>query len=124
MPLIIPHNTTCRCSCGTGLCKLIVMPDKQVFIDDLPVATIMDHKSGLNLPTFIMCTTAANPAVAANSGAPAPCVPVLPSPWTAGSVNVKIHDEIILHETSTLNCVYGGLISIEQPSQTTCDVPA
>jgi hypothetical protein len=100
------------------------LPDKKVTINNLPVATIMDHQAGTNLATFVLCTTANNPAVAANKGAPAPCSPVLPSPWTPGSVMVTLHGEIILHETSTLTCVYGGAISVEQSSQSACEVPA
>ncbi|UQZ88944.1 DUF4280 domain-containing protein [Deltaproteobacteria bacterium Smac51] len=122
--LIVTHNSTCRCSFGTAPCPLVVLPTKQIFIDDLPVATIMDHKSPVNLATFVMCTTPSNPAVAANNGSPAPCVPVLPSPWTSGSVNVTLKEEIILHEISTLTCAYGGIITIEQTSQSTCKVPA
>ena len=124
MPLVVPHNSVCKCSCGTAPCSLVVPPAKKVSVDNLAVASVMDHKAGANLATFAMCTTAANPAVAANKNAPAPCVPVLPSPWTPGSVTVSLHNEIMLHETSTLNCAYGGVITIEKPSQTTYDVPA
>jgi hypothetical protein len=77
----------------------------------------MDHKAGTNLATFIMCTTTANPAVAANKGAPAPCVPGLPAPWTSGAPNMTVHDEVILQDSSTLKCAYTGEISIVQPSQ-------
>ncbi len=124
MPLIVTHNSVCRCSFGTAPCNLIVLPTKQISIDNLPVATIMDHKAGLNLPTFAMCTTSANPAVAAAYGAPMPCLPVLPAPWSSGSVEVKVKDEVVLHDISTLSCVYGGVITVEKPSQNTCEVPA
>ncbi|UQZ91367.1 DUF4280 domain-containing protein (plasmid) [Deltaproteobacteria bacterium Smac51] len=117
MPLIVTHGTVCECSCGTAPCSLIVTPEKKISIENLPVATIMDHKSPKNLPTFVMCTIAANPAVAANMNAPAPCVPVLPSPWTPGDPQVTLHGEIILQETSTLTCVYGGVITITKTSQ-------
>jgi hypothetical protein len=95
----------------------VVLPDKKVNINGLPAATIMDHKSGTNLATFVMCTTPVNPAVAANNNAPAPCVPNLPSPWTPGDPNMTLQDEVILQDSSTLTCAYTGVISIVQVSQ-------
>ena len=70
-----------------------------------------------SIPTFGMCTSLANPAVAAATAAaagslvPQPCVPEL-SPWTPGSVRVTMNGINALNDTSQCACAYGGVITV------------
>ena len=75
-------------------------------------ATIMDNTTA-NVPNFILCTSASNPAVAAAFGVPQSCSPVLTAPWAPGKSNILRGGDIALDSDSTLNCAYGGTISVE-----------
>ncbi|MHC4166683.1 MAG: DUF4280 domain-containing protein, partial [Planctomycetota bacterium] len=54
-----------QCSFGAAPSALIVLPTNRVMVEGRPAANIMDHKPVVNIPTFGMCTTQSNPAVAA-----------------------------------------------------------
>jgi hypothetical protein len=75
-----------------------------------------------NIPTFGMCTSLANPAVASASATaggilvPQPCVPQL-SPWTPGSARVTLNGVSALDDTSQCMCTYGGAITVSFPGQ-------
>ena len=118
----------CQCSFGVTPCPLVVLPDNKVVVTT-PAATIMDHKPGVNLATFGMCSCPANPSVAAATAAalgvltPMPCVPATATPWAPGSPTVLIGNVPALNNTSKLTCNWGGVIQITQPGQTTVSVP-
>jgi len=120
-----------QCSFGMSPCPLVVLPDNRVTANYVPAATIMDQVPVVNIATFGMCTTQSNPAVAAATAAasgvptPAPCVPVIPAPWTPGSPTV-IEGAVsmpALNSTSTCLCTWGGSIIITYPGQVTVEVP-
>ena len=68
--------------------------------------------------TFGMCSNPANPAVIAATAAalgvptPAPCVPVIPTPWMPGCPTVLVCGKPLLNNTSKLMCAYGGVIQV------------
>jgi hypothetical protein len=68
-----------------------------------------------NIPTFGMCSSAANPAVA-TAMAPAPCVPVL-SPWTPGAALVTINGTPALDDASECMCAWAGVVTVSDPGQ-------
>lgn len=68
-----------------------------------------------NIPTFGMCASPANPAVAA-AGVPVPCVPVL-SPWTPGAVLVTINGIPALDDASECMCAWAGVVTVSDPGQ-------
>lgn len=123
-----------QCSFGTAPSSLVVTPEKRV-MTTTPAANIMDHVPGKNIVTFGMCNTQSNPAVAAATSAattaalgvytptPAPCVPATASPWIPGAPTVLIANQPALNDTSTLNCIWGGVITIKSPGQTSVDIP-
>jgi hypothetical protein len=80
-----------------------------------PVGVVTDVGLG-NIPTFGMCTSAANPAVAAEQGAPAPCVPSL-TPWAPGTVGVTINSVTALDSASQCECEWAGVITVLSPGQ-------
>ncbi len=102
---------------------LTVTPENKVMAGGQPAATIMDNVPMKNIPTFGMCGTQSNPAVAAATSAalgvptPAPCVPVIPAPWVPGDPTVEINNMPALTSDSKCMCAYGGEISITSPGQ-------
>lgn len=123
-----------KCSFGLLPSALMVTPEKAV-VTLTPVANIMDHMPMKNIPSFGMCTTQANPAVAAATASattaaggvytptPAPCLPLTTSPWAPGSPTVLIAGQQSLNDISTLQCTYGGVISVVSPGQATVEIP-
>lgn len=128
MGLAVCSGAQCRCSFGAAPCVLNVLPTNRVLGCSMPLATIMD-KEIINLPTFGMCMTATNPAVASATAAalgvltPMPCVPVIPAPWMPGSPTVLIASIPALNNTSQAMCAWGGVISIVNPGQTSILIP-
>ncbi|MFN2505993.1 MAG: DUF4280 domain-containing protein [Acidimicrobiales bacterium] len=94
-----------------------------------PVASILDIIPFVNVMPFAMCTSLANPAVAAATAAalgvltPMPCTPVIPAPWKPGSPTVLVGGKPVLTNTSNCQCAFGGLITIVAPGQFTTTAP-
>ena len=124
MAELVVNGADITCPLGKpGKAKLIVLPAPRVMSGSQPVATIMDHKPVANVPTFGMCTTQTNPAVAAATSAalgtptPAPCVPVIPAPWAPGAPTVTVGGKPALTKDSSCMCQWGGKISITSAGQ-------
>lgn len=81
-----------------------------------PVGVITDITPA-NVPTFGLCTTPSNPAVAAAQGAPQPCIPVLVSPWSPGSAQVTINGVSALDDSSQCMCTWGGVLTVSDAGQ-------
>ena len=117
-------GATMMCSFGTGPSTLIVLPTNRVLAEFPPAANIMDHIPFVNIPPFIMCTSLANPAVAAATTAalgvltPMPCVPVIPAPWAPGSPTVLLGSMPNLNNSSKCFCAWAGAISINYAGTT------
>ncbi len=117
-----------QCSFGAAPGSLVVPPQNRV-LTGTPDANIMDNKPFVNIPPFGMCSSPANPAVAAATAAalgvltPMPCVPVTPAPWTTGSPTVLIANLPALNNSSKLMCVWGGVIQIVSPGEFTVMIP-
>lgn len=113
------------CSFGTAPSSLMVLPTNRVMSSNMPDANIMDHMPMLNIMPFAMCTSLANPQVAAATTAalgvltPMPCIPVTATPWTPGSPTVLIGGMPALNNSSTCMCTWGGVITVTSPGQTT-----
>jgi hypothetical protein len=118
-----------KCSFGMAPSTLAVLPTNRTLSSNLPAATIMDHVPIVNISSFAMCLSPANPAVIAATAAalgvltPTPCVPVTASPWVPGSPTVLIGGFPALDNNSKCMCSWGGVISIITPGQFTEQVP-
>ncbi|MFM8223251.1 MAG: DUF4280 domain-containing protein, partial [Planctomycetaceae bacterium] len=83
----------------------------------------------LNIPTFGMCSSMANPTVAAATAAalgvltPMPCIPVIPAPWFPGSPTVLIDALPALNNTCKCLCAWAGVISVIAPGQFSTSIP-
>ncbi len=114
-----------RCSFGAAPGSLTVLPMHRVTAGTMPAATILDHAPLLNVPPLGLCSSPANPMVAAATAAamgvltPMPCIPATPSPWVPGSPSVLIGDTPALDQGCRLLCNWGGVISISAPGQCT-----
>src|SRR5262249_32697460 len=127
MPIQVTAGAAMTCSFGVAPAALIITPENKVNAT-APAANIMDFVPMKNIPTFGMCSSIANPAVASATAAalgvltPMPCVPVTTSPWKPGSTTCKIGNMPALINTCTCMCNWGGVISIGYPGQQTTNV--
>jgi hypothetical protein len=118
-----------QCSFGTAPGTMIVTPENLTNANKQPAATIMDNIPMKNIMPFAMCTSLANPQVAAATAAalgvltPQPCIPVTTSPWVPGAPTVLISKKPALNNSSKLMCNWAGVISITNPGQFTVNVP-
>lgn len=86
-------GATLQCSFGAAPTVLNVLPQNRTLTSGMPAANIMDHIPLLNIPTFGLCQSPANPVVAAATAAalgvltPMPCIPATASPWIPGGAD-------------------------------------
>src|SRR6202162_4733081 len=129
MPLQVCMGAMMQCSFGVAPSSLVVLPTNKVMTNMVPDANIMDHIPMTNIMPFGMCTSVANPTVAAATAAalgvltPMPCIPATPAPWVAGAPTVLLGNQPALNNTSKLMCVWGGVIQVAFPGQTTHFIP-
>src|SRR5215831_18749014 len=125
MPQQVVHGATLMCSFGTAPSTFVVLPQNQVIDEKVPAANIMDHVPMVNIMPFGMCTSLANPTVAGATSAalgvltPMPCIPNTPAPWVPGAPTVMLGDAPTLDNTSTLICIWGGVIKFTTPGEMT-----
>jgi hypothetical protein len=128
MALQVCMGATLQCSFGAAPSTLAVLPVNKT-LTQTPDANIMDNKPMVNIMPFAMCSSMANPTVAAATAAalgaltPMPCVPVIPAPWAPGAPTVLIANQPALDNNCKLMCAYGGVIQIVNPGQTTVMIP-
>lgn len=95
----------------------------------MPAANIMDHIPMVNIMPFGVCSSPANPTVAAATAAklgvmtPMPCIPATPAPWVPGAPTVLLANMPALNNTSKLMCTWGGVIQVVTPGQFTEMIP-
>ena len=125
MPPLVINVALLQCSFGATPSSLVILPSERVNASTLPAATIMDFTPMSKIMPFGMCSSMANPQVAAATSAamgvltPQPCIPNTVAPWVPGSPTVTIGKKPALTSTSTCNCLWGGVITIINPGQTT-----
>ena len=114
-----------QCSFGIAPSTLNVLPVNRTLVNNLPMANIMDNQPFVNILPFGMCSSVANPMVAAATAAalgvltPMPCIPVTVAPWAPGSPTVMTGNAPALNMQSSLMCAWGGVIQISFPGQVT-----
>ena len=117
-----------QCSFGAAPSSLIVLPSNMV-TTTTPAANIMDHQPIVNIPPFGMCSSLANPTVAAATAAalgaltPMPCIPMTTAPWVVGAPTVLLANMPTLNNSSKLMCNWGGVIQFSTPGQFTVETP-
>lgn len=117
-----------KCSFGAAPGVLMVLPVNRT-LTAVPSANIMDNKPMMNIMPFGMCQSMANPMVAAATAAalgvltPMPCIPATVAPWVPGVPTVLLGNMPTLNNSSKLMCMWGGVIAINAPGQSTVLVP-
>ncbi len=130
MPNLVVSGAKLKCSQGLSPSTLNVLPIGNSWqIEGKPVATVKDNIPMMNISSFGMCKSKTNPAVIAATAAasgvqtPAPCSPIIPSPWTSGSQEASINDSAALNDKSKCTCAYNGNIQITDPGQKIVSIP-
>ncbi|PTT80853.1 DUF4280 domain-containing protein [Pelomonas sp. HMWF004] len=117
-----------KCSFGAAPSSLIPT-FKTIITSNKLAANILDHVPMVNVPTFGMCRSLANPTVASATAAamgaltPMPCIPATPAPWVTGAPTVLVANAPALDNTSKLMCIWGGVIEFSDAGQTTHQIP-
>ncbi len=117
------------CSFGVAPSSLVVLPTNKTMTSYVPAANIMDHVPMVNILPFGMCSSIANPTVAAATTAalgvltPMPCIPVTPAPWVPGSPTVMVGYMPALTNNCKLMCTWAGVIQVTVPGQFTEMIP-
>ena len=118
-----------QCSFGAAPSTLVVLPANKVITSNMPAANIMDNKPMVNILPFGVCSSLANPMVAAATAAalgvltPMPCIPVTPAPWVPGAPTVLLGNMPSLQNSSQLMCMWAGVIQVLVPGQFTEMIP-
>lgn len=128
MALQVCMGASLMCSFGTAPSSMMVLPANCTMACSMAAANIMDNKPMVNILPFAMCTSPANPTVAAATAAalgvltPMPCIPATAAPWAPGSPTVMIANMPALNNSSKLMCSYGGVIQVSFAGQATVQV--
>ena len=121
MPKLVVVGASIACDKGTSPASLSVPPGNDAEGGGKVVATVQDFVPMVNVPAFGMCTTQANPQVAAATSAaqgvltPQPCVPVVTSPWSPGAKELTLRGFKALTADSTCSCAWTGSVSVKDP---------
>ncbi len=125
MGLLTVTRAQLICSFGTAPGNFNALTKPTVQAGGKPAGTIKDMAALTNLTPFGMCTSPANPQVAAATAAalgvltPQPCVPSAAGMWTPVNPKVFIGGAPCLCTGAVLTCANGmGVIQITNPGQT------
>jgi len=123
MGIVVVAGAMCVCTFGSAPCALKVTSQSKWLAEGKPVATIQDIQPVANLATFGMCSSLANPTVAAATAAalgvltPQPCTLLPQGPWSPAS-KVLAGGKPCLTNEASLVCAFGhGMIQITMPGQ-------
>lgn len=124
MAMVVVDGAVLSCPFGTFPGKLTVTSQMGVLAGGKPAAVLSDMAGKVNIPGFGMCTSLANPQVAAATAAalgvltPQPCMFVAASPWTNPGVTPLVKNIPCLCSDSKIMCGMGmGVISVINPGQ-------
>ena len=129
MPQQVTMGAMLQCSFGVMPATLTVLPVNRVMAEGPPAATIQDHVPLVNIGTFGMCSSPANPVVIAATAAklgvftPMPCIPATATPWVAGAPTVLIGGIPSLDNVSQCMCMWGGVVTVMNPGTVKTEVP-
>lgn len=123
-------GATLQCSFGVAPSVLNVLPVNRTLAGGMPAANLQDHIPLLNILPFGLCTSPANPTVAAATAAalgvltPMPCIPATAAPWIPGGPpTVLLGGMPALDANGTLMCTWGGAIKVVFPGQMQMLIP-
>ena len=118
MSELVVASGTCMCTMGTAPAPLNVTSQAKVMAGGKPCGTVSDFQALANVGPFGMCTSLANPQVAAATAAalgvltPQPCVPQPTGMWIPTKPKILIGGKPCLASDCKGMCAYAGSISI------------
>lgn len=124
MGIAVVTGAMILCPFGTTPANLVVTSQSTCLAEGKLLATITDT-SVANIPTCGMCSSLANPQVAAATAealgvlTPQPCVPAIAGTWTAVRPKCIVGGKPCLTSEATAVCSYGGTMSIINAGQKT-----
>ena len=124
MGVIVVSGAVLKCPFGAAPSNLNVTSQSMCMISGQPAATIQDAQGMVNIQPFGMCSSLANPQVAAATAAalgvltPQPCVPQTTGMWIPTSPTTMIDGKPCLTSDCKVICGNGmGTIQITSPGQ-------
>ncbi len=123
MSQLVSFGGNCICTFGTNPAPIRVTSQQKVMTQNGPAVTITDSQAGANIGPFGMCSSLANPQVAAATAAalgvltPQPCMPVPAGTWIPTKPKILIGGKPCLTQDCKMMCAYAGQISITTPGQ-------
>ena len=122
MSELVTAGTTIRCPFGDASVPFIATHNPTYIVAGQVVGNIEDAEPLINIPSFGMCKSLANPAVAAATAAalgvltPQPCVPSTKA-WIPTQMTMLSNGKPCLTRDCTCVCAFGGTITVENPAQ-------
>lgn len=114
---LLTSGTLVKCSFGATPGPLMGNPENGLILT--PIVSAENTTPFVNIPSFGMCASLANPAVAAATAAafgvltPQPCVPNPTGTWVPDPTSPNT-----LSQTTMCPCAFGGMITPIVPAQT------
>lgn len=128
MGQVVTAGATLNCAFGTVPSTLNVTSQTKCIVAGKPAATIKDMAPNTNIPPFGMCTSLANPQVAAATAAalgvltPQPCTLTPAGTWV-NKTSCIVSGIPCLSSDGILMCAMGaGSITVAVPGQTKATV--
>lgn len=125
MGVLVVAGAVMQCPFGAAPATLGVTSQATVLAEGKPAATIQDCAPMINIPGFGMCSSLANPQVAAATAAalgvltPQPCIPAVAGTWIPTQIKCLAGGKPCLLNNAKAICSYGGQISIINAGQKT-----
>ncbi|MDP4180313.1 MAG: DUF4280 domain-containing protein [Bacillota bacterium] len=123
MSSYVVQGAKLKCSFGDNESNFQIPMDHKISINNKPQGNIMDFKPNMNILPFGMCSSLANPTVAAATAAnygrlqKMPCIPVTVTPWFNAKMNVLLENFPAMLDCSKTTCMWCGIISITDCGQ-------
>ena len=124
MGVMVVSGAVLQCPFGMAPSNLNVTSQSTCIVSGQPAATIQDAQGTVNIQPFGMCTSLANPQVAAATAAalgvltPQPCMPQTSGMWIPTSPTTMIDGKPCLTSDCKVICGNGmGTIQITSPGQ-------
>lgn len=111
------------CSFGTQPTRLTMPECHGTYVKGKAQMNVGDFVPGVNISSFGNCSCSMNPAVQSSNLVDiygvkkAPCIPVMTIPWLNGKHDVHVAGQPALLSGCTHQCLYGGVIRIEDDGQ-------
>ena len=111
------------CTFGMAPSSFIATPSRTCFLSSMQRGNIMDFTPMVNIMPFGMCSSMANPTVAAATSAamgvltPMPCIPAITAPWMPGKMQVMVQGQPALTRSCQNLCMWGGQITFTTDGQ-------